>query len=82
MTEVKMTIGEEEMKALVKDFLCLDNGSTWQRDTIQNRIEIKFCGNIYTVQKAIYDWLSIPPRRNNFELFCNNQVDLLPRLRG
>ena len=68
MDRFEITLDEDCMKQLIQDFLCLNNNSKWIYTSQDSMIKLTFHGNIYKIQKDIYEWLSVPPRKRNFEL--------------
>lgn len=65
--KMKKTLTETPLKHMIMDLLCLDNGQIWAYRDHEHYIELKFKGNKYNVQKDIYNWLSLPQRKFNFE---------------
>ena len=68
MSSVRVTLHEVEMEAFIKELLSLVGEGTWKYVTLKDTLEIRFKGNGFKVQKAIYDWLNVPARKHNFEL--------------
>jgi len=66
-SDVELHLNEEEMIAFIKDLLCLDNDSRWVYFSPIRRLEIKFRGNRYNVQRAIFDWLNVPERKRTYQ---------------
>ena len=71
--KVKRTFNELEMTSIIKDLLCLQDKSTWFSQTIEDKIELKFTGNIYNVQKEILNWLNLSQRKQNIELLSDKE---------
>lgn len=68
MQKVVMSLNEIEMSELIKNLLCLHHDGRWIHTTMTQQLELKFKGNRHNVQKSIYNWLSLPERKHNFEL--------------
>lgn len=81
MNSIELSVNEDELVSIIKDFLSLQNLGTWKCSTKNSTLSIKFIGNCYKVEKKIYDWLNILPRRHNFELFANKSIDSLPKIK-
>lgn len=71
MNRINLDLNEDSMIMFIKDLLSLDDGSTWQHQTMDSTLNINFSGKLYLVQKNIHGWLSASPRQNCFELFAN-----------
>jgi hypothetical protein len=72
MSKIEIKMSEMFMKDMIKGLLSLDSGSTWQCDTVRHQVKLLFNGNVYRVQKDIYNWLSVKERKHNFELLGGN----------
>lgn len=68
MDSNKIVFNEDDMKHFIQDLLCLHNDNTLIYRSSHTAIDIRFYGKTYRVQKFIYDWLSVPQRKHNFEL--------------
>lgn len=82
MDSTEITLSEKGMKHFIEDLLCLENKGSWSYTGTDFSVKIKFKGNIYKVQKGIYEWLKVPPRRRNFELFAYKSTSSLPKYGG
>jgi|GEM_PF-3251358 len=72
MNKIKIKYTDEEFIMFIKTMLCLDGG-VWTNHIIDSLLTIETKGNPYKVQKAIYEWLSVPARKNNFKLLGGKQ---------
>jgi hypothetical protein len=67
MNKVQFVLDSNTMKLFIKDLLSLRKGSIWIRDTIDTNLAITFSGDNKEVQKEVYNWLSVPERKQFFE---------------
>jgi len=67
MNKVQFVLDSNTMKLFIKDLLSLRKGSIWIRDTIDTNLAITFSGDNKEVQKEVYNWLSVPERKQSFE---------------
>ena len=73
MDKVIFTLNEDGLKGLIKDLLSLSRGGTWVRRDINSSLCITFNGNLHNVQEYIYNWLSVPERKQNFKSLGGKQ---------
>ncbi|OQB07984.1 MAG: hypothetical protein BWY21_01480 [Parcubacteria group bacterium ADurb.Bin216] len=66
MNEITINVDENEMISLIRNLLCLTDKSSYHRHTIESHLAIKFTGDYLTIQKAVYEWLSVPQRKRTF----------------
>jgi hypothetical protein len=66
--EINIKYKEEDMIHFIKDLLSMNAGTVWTRKTVHNELSFLSTGNRENIQKAIYEWLSTPERKHNFEL--------------
>lgn len=67
MNKIDFDLDEIAMQNFIKYLLSLRAGSVWVRTTNNTNLKISFSGNMESVQKSIYDWLSVPERKQFFE---------------
>jgi len=67
MKKIDIHLQGIHMEFFIKELLSLCDGGKWTNRTVTSEVKIHFKGNINKVQKAIYDWLSLPERRQNME---------------
>lgn len=68
MNKIGAVFHESDMESFIKGLLSLSDGSIWSRQTVDSQISFLFKGNNFKIQKALYDWLSVPERKQKFEL--------------
>jgi len=66
MTKISIHHDENSMEFFIKGLLSLDNKGEYTRSTIDSRLHILFVGRKENVQKNIYEWLSLPKRKQSF----------------
>ncbi len=57
-----LILDKEQMKQFIKDLLSAECGTYIK---IEN-VEIKSCGDLEEIRKEIYNWLSVPERKQSF----------------
>jgi hypothetical protein len=66
--KIDLVLTDLEVIDHIKSIMCLESGEKFIHKTIFNEVGITLIGNHYKVQKEIYEWFSVPPRKHNFEL--------------
>ncbi len=67
MDDVKIIFTQTQMELFVKDLLSLNKGGIWSRHIANSQLLISTKGSSKELQKIIYDWLSVPKRKQFFE---------------
>jgi len=64
--KVTKYLDQEGLIELLKDLLCAPK--TYKYNTTSGVYQLNTKANMYEVQRAIFEWLSVPERKHNFIL--------------
>ncbi len=64
-------LNEEDMVQFIKELLSINSGGKHIKKNMYSFTSFEFKGNISNVQKNIFEWLSLPERKENFNLLSD-----------
>ena len=69
---MQITLDEEQMTNIIKDFMSLSNNDVWHYYHKEKKLTITFKGNNHNVQNDLLNWLTVPERKENIDLLKTN----------